>query len=207
MSGSQGVIRVLVVADEPSVRAGLQAMLEAEGLHVAGDVPSTGSEGAAHPSTDVVVISVTSGIGAGAAIEAFSHLPTVFLLEPSATPRPSPREGKPYAFLRSDAVGAELAAAVQSVVNGLTVTDPRLAGRSASTAPSSAAMAEPPLTGREREVLALVAAGLPNEAIALQLGISEHTAKFHVSQILSKLDAGSRTEAVTRAASQGLLVL
>ena len=52
-----------------------------------------------------------------------------------------------------------------------------------------------------------MAAGLPNEAIALQLGISEHTAKFHVSQILSKLDAGSRTEAVTRAASQGLLVL
>jgi len=206
VSGSQGAIRVLVVADEPSVRADLQAMLEAEGLQVAGAVPSTGSEGAALPSTDVVVIRVTGGIGAGGAIEAFSHLPTVFLLEPGATPGPTPREGKPYAFLRSDADGAELAAAVQSVANGLIVTDPRLAGRGASTATLSAAMAEP-LTGREREVLALVAAGLPNKAIALQLGISEHTAKFHVSQILSKLDAGSRTEAVTRAATQGLLVL
>ena len=91
MSGSQGVIRVLVAADEPSVRAGVQAMLEAEGLQVAAAVSSTGTEGAALPSTDVVVISVTSGIGAGGAIEAFSHLPTVFLLEPA------PRLGPPLA--------------------------------------------------------------------------------------------------------------
>jgi DNA-binding NarL/FixJ family response regulator len=53
-----------------------------------------------------------------------------------------------------------------------------------------------PLTGRELEVFTLLAQGLHNQAIAEQLGISRHTAKFHVSQILAKLGAASRTEAV-----------
>ena len=53
------------------------------------------------------------------------------------------------------------------------------------------------LTARESEVLLLVAEGLPNKAIARELGISEHTAKFHVGSLLGKLGAASRTEAVT----------
>jgi DNA-binding CsgD family transcriptional regulator len=61
------------------------------------------------------------------------------------------------------------------------------------------------LTAREREVLQLVAEGLPNKAIARQLGISEHTAKFHVGSLLGKLGAGSRTEAVTLATRRGIL--
>ena len=64
-----------------------------------------------------------------------------------------------------------------------------------------------PLSPREQEVLQLVAAGLPNKAIARELGISDHTVKFHVSSLLSKLDAGSRTEAVTVATRRGLLFL
>ena len=64
-----------------------------------------------------------------------------------------------------------------------------------------------PLTEREQEVLGLVALGLPNKTIAARLHISEHTVKFHVGSILAKLDAGSRTEAVTRAARRGLLTL
>lgn len=63
------------------------------------------------------------------------------------------------------------------------------------------------LTPREREVLALMAAGLPNKTIALRLGISEHTAKFHVGTVLAKLGAASRTEAVMTAARRGLLPL
>jgi two-component system, NarL family, nitrate/nitrite response regulator NarL len=63
------------------------------------------------------------------------------------------------------------------------------------------------LTPREIEVLQLVAEGFPNKQIALQLGISEHTVKFHIDAILGKLGAHSRTEAVTRAARLGLLVL
>ena len=63
------------------------------------------------------------------------------------------------------------------------------------------------LTPREREVLRLLAEGLPNKAIARQLGISEHTVKFHVNAILGKLAVASRTEAVVRATRLGLIPL
>ncbi len=61
------------------------------------------------------------------------------------------------------------------------------------------------LTERETEVLGLIAQGLPNKLIAAQLGISQRTAKFHVSAILEKLGARNRTEAVTLARGHGLL--
>ncbi len=63
------------------------------------------------------------------------------------------------------------------------------------------------LTPRELEVLAAMADGASNKAIARRLGISFHTAKFHVAAILEKLNADSRTEAVTRAAQRGLVML
>src|SRR5215510_13699815 len=63
------------------------------------------------------------------------------------------------------------------------------------------------LTRRELEVLAAMADGASNKAIARQLGISFHTVKFHVAAILAKLDADSRTEAVAKAAQLGLVML
>jgi two-component system, NarL family, nitrate/nitrite response regulator NarL len=63
------------------------------------------------------------------------------------------------------------------------------------------------LTPREAEVLQLVAAGLPNKLIAERLGISEHTVRFHLNAIFGKLDAHTRTEAVTRAARLGVIAL
>ena len=64
-----------------------------------------------------------------------------------------------------------------------------------------------PLTPRELEVLRLLADGASNKMIAHKLGISEHTVKFHVTSILSKLNAGTRTEAVTLGIRQGLVYL
>ena len=61
------------------------------------------------------------------------------------------------------------------------------------------------LTARESEVLRLVSMGLGNKEIAIRLAISEHTAKFHLSSILSKLHAGSRTEAVSMGIRKGLI--
>jgi DNA-binding NarL/FixJ family response regulator len=61
------------------------------------------------------------------------------------------------------------------------------------------------LTARETEVLRLVSLGLGNKEIAARLAISEHTAKFHISSILSKLQAGSRTEAVSVGIRKGLI--
>jgi DNA-binding NarL/FixJ family response regulator len=63
------------------------------------------------------------------------------------------------------------------------------------------------LTTREREVLRLMSDGLGNREIALRLGISEHTAKFHASSILGKLGAASRTEAVSQGIRRGLISL
>ena len=64
-----------------------------------------------------------------------------------------------------------------------------------------------PLSGRERDVLGLVAEGLANKQIAYRLGISEHTVKTHVAALFAKLRAGTRAEAVVTAARAGLLLL
>src|SRR5437588_4256415 len=63
------------------------------------------------------------------------------------------------------------------------------------------------LTTREREVLELVSQGLSNKLIARRLQISEHTVKFHISSISSKLGASSRTDAVSRGLRRGLITL
>jgi DNA-binding CsgD family transcriptional regulator len=72
---------------------------------------------------------------------------------------------------------------------------------------SAAADGEVPLTPRELEVLALLAEGASNKTIALRLGISVHTAKFHVGSLLDKLDAAGRTDAVAHAARLGVINL
>jgi DNA-binding NarL/FixJ family response regulator len=69
---------------------------------------------------------------------------------------------------------------------------------------------DPPLeelTGREREVLELIAEGFPNKRIAARLGISDQTAKFHVASICAKLQASNRTEAVRIAIRRGLVAI
>jgi len=77
---------------------------------------------------------------------------------------------------------------------------------SSSPAPLHSASYET-LTERELEVLSLLAQGMPNKEIAVQLTISERTAKFHVSSIMGKLGATNRTEAVSLAAQKGLITL
>jgi DNA-binding NarL/FixJ family response regulator len=64
-----------------------------------------------------------------------------------------------------------------------------------------------PLTAREREVLELLAEGLPNKAIAARLGVSDQTVKFHVATLSGKLGAVNRTDAVRRAVRKGLVTL
>jgi DNA-binding CsgD family transcriptional regulator len=82
--------------------------------------------------------------------------------------------------------------------------DAAIVGRNA---PPRAEPSESELTPRELDVLALMAEGASNKAIARQLGISVHTAKFHVGSILDKLDATGRTDAVAHAARRGVIEL
>jgi DNA-binding NarL/FixJ family response regulator len=107
---------------------------------------------------------------------------------------------------------AEIAAAVQAVAAGLSVLPADLLcgllqpGGSDNARTIATAYGEA-LTPRELEVLALIAAGASNKLIARRLGISVHTAKFHVAGILGKLAAGSRAEAVAIATRLGLVLL
>ena len=89
----------------------------------------------------------------------------------------------------------------------MTVIDPRLSGLLRASVPSQHSPLLNPLTARELEVLQLLARGLTNRAIALELGITQHTIKFHVNAIMSKLEVQSRTEAVVRATQLGMIVL
>jgi DNA-binding NarL/FixJ family response regulator len=111
--------------------------------------------------------------------------------------------------LMSPAAGdAEIAITLAAAARGLCVLPPATLQSAVADEPARATGAdEGPLTARELEVLGAMADGASNKAIARRLGISFHTAKFHVAGILAKLDADSRTEAVTRAAQLGLVML
>jgi DNA-binding NarL/FixJ family response regulator len=109
------------------------------------------------------------------------------------------------------ATANEITASVVAAAAGLLVLHPDFAEdlfpRNESTTrtlPSSPMQA---LTPREIEVLGMLALGLGNKTIAKRLGISEHTVKFHISSIFQKLNASSRTEAVTLGARLGLIML
>jgi DNA-binding NarL/FixJ family response regulator len=101
----------------------------------------------------------------------------------------------------------EIIAAVKVITSGLVVLPPELLATLLHEAPPADDVLKAQLTRRELEVLAAMADGASNKAIARQLGISFHTAKFHVAAILAKLDADSRTEAVAKAAQSGLVML
>ena len=117
------------------------------------------------------------------------------------------------AMVEPDIAPATLAAMIAVVAAGFMVMPFRERGRTAA----AGSWAEPPdppdddkvpieLTRREREVLALLAAGASNKAIARTLGISTHTAKFHVAALTEKLGASSRLEAVAIAVRSGLVM-
>ncbi|MCH7662484.1 MAG: response regulator transcription factor [Chloroflexi bacterium] len=115
-----------------------------------------------------------------------------------------------WGLLPFDASEDELLAAVHALYQGLLVGEPTLIqpllGHVMVGGPAPDAIVEE-LTERETEVLQLLAQGLANKQIALQLDISAHTVKFHVSSIYAKLGVTNRTEAVTFGARQGLITL
>ncbi|HEY3129368.1 MAG TPA: response regulator transcription factor [Acidobacteriota bacterium] len=105
-------------------------------------------------------------------------------------------------MLQTDASPEQIVQAIKSVASGLMIFDSALVPKR----PDDDRLAEP-LTPRESEVLRLLADGLGNKEIAIRLGISEHTIKFHIRSILGKLGASSRTEAVSRGLRSGLIEL
>jgi DNA-binding NarL/FixJ family response regulator len=117
------------------------------------------------------------------------------------------------AVLRRSTSPNEIVTAIRAVMCGLVVLQPEILTTWLDETPLADGSLEnigserARLTHRELEVLAAMANGASNKAIARRLGISFHTAKFHVAAILAKLNADSRTEAVTKAAQSGLVML
>lgn len=110
-------------------------------------------------------------------------------------------------YLLKGAPRQELFKAIRIVHQGGSLLQPVIASKLLRQVSREPQQPVEPLTPREQEVLELLAQGLQNKEIAAELVISERTVKFHVSAILSKLNAGNRTEAVTIAAQRGLVKL
>jgi DNA-binding NarL/FixJ family response regulator len=210
------VIEVLVVAAYPMVRAGLRTLLEgAADCAVVGEAGAFGEAGelAERLAPRVALVDVGAGRSAdlgelAALADEHPDLGLVVLADAGVERALPPLSRGRMGYLGREATPEAILQAVRAVAAGLVVLDPRAAPGLAAPLPRLAADAPAePLTARELEVLGLMAQGLANKTIAHRLTISEHTVKFHVGAILAKLGAASRTEAVTLAARQGILML
>ncbi len=141
------------------------------------------------------------------------RLPPVVVVGGDTAPAAVPRllRAGVRAILPRDVSAHEIAASIEAVAAGLVVLHPSrmplsVSGtRGARPVPGGAGTS--PLTPREVEVLTMMAEGMGNRAIAQNLGISRHTVKFHITAIFDKLDARSRTEAVTVGVRRGVLMV
>ena len=114
-------------------------------------------------------------------------------------------ESRALALLSPSATPAQLRAAVAAVLQGLSVREPSMAWH--PTFGNAADADHEPLTPRELEVYELIGKGLSNRDIGGVLGISAHTAKYHVGQILAKVGAATRAEAVSAGLRLGIIGL
>jgi DNA-binding NarL/FixJ family response regulator len=205
-------VSVFVIARYPSLRAGLRALIEqTPGLAVVADAPDDEIDSPDQPAAIVVDVDAHQPGLLDRLTTGYPNAALLLLLDSPSEYRQLPPADRATAVLLKDASGDEIGAAIYAALQGLVVLDPAIARELATLTPSlpdtpSIDLIDP-LTEREHQVLELLALGLPNKTIAIELGISEHTAKFHVGAIMSKLNAASRTEAVAIAARQGLLVL
>ena len=207
------MIRLAILAPTPALRSGLRALLAADErievlaeAAVLGDLEDLGT-------LDVLLIAGEgySPEALRAALQNAEAPPALLLLSEESTAARS-LAGLPlraWGLLPPEAGEEELLAAVAALHEGLLAAAPALVqplfGQALALDETDELVEE--LTEREGQVLQLLAQGFPNKQIALQLAISEHTVKFHVSAIYAKLGVTNRTEAVRRGVRLGLIVL
>lgn len=211
------MIRLVVADDHPMIRYGISAVLaEVPTIEVVGEAANGNELLATVESTrpDVVLTDVAmpglDGIGAIARLKAaHPDLPVLVLTmhADDETVFAALRAGA-RGYLIKGAEGAELIRAIEAVVAGDAVYGAPIANRIVSALAGTGGAGAPPrfpdLTGRERDVLELLAAGLRNRAIADQLGLSEKTVRNHVSAVLLKLQVTDRTAAALKARDSGM---
>jgi NarL family two-component system response regulator YdfI len=203
------VIRVLLAAASTVRRAGLEALVKkAPLLQLAGSLHNAlaVAQYAAQLQPDVVLLDLESETPTRAAA-----FPIVALIdEPSADWTAHALRSGVKAILPRDSGMEEILAAIQAAHAGLVLLDADVTQNLASRIPALSAQPAPALddlTPREIEVLRMLAEGLGNREMAARLGISDHTVKFHISSILDKLGAATRTEAVTMGIRMGIILL
>ncbi len=195
-------MRVLVISDDALARAGLASLITRREVSVVDQgAPADAGTLAAASQPDVVAWD----LGPGGSAPVPADVPVVAILWDEDQAGAAAASGARGIVLR-DTAPDRLVAALEAAARGLVVLDPALAELLPRRRPSPSDLVEP-LTPREDEVLQLLAEGRSNKSIAARLGISEHTAKFHVNAILGKLGAATRTEALAQAARLGLVLL
>lgn len=204
------MIRVVLIDDHRLLRQGTRALLsEAPDIEVIAETDQ-GEEGITlarqwHP--DVVLLDVRlhgmSGIEVARILR--HDLPEVKVIILTAYPHEQYVRALfaigVHGYLLKDASGAELQAAVRRVMEGEQVLSPEISARKHQ----SSVLAPSRLSDRELEVLALVGRGQSNKQIAAVLGVNSRTVETHVSRAMAKLDARSRTEAISVARQRGIL--
>jgi DNA-binding NarL/FixJ family response regulator len=199
IQASADPIRVSLVTEDPLLRTGITSLLSQSGsIDV---VEDTEAEVALWDAG----IAVDQVLGRLAELRTVSR-PIVAIVPDVAHVAPALAAGARGVVLR-DAVGPGLHAALVAVKSGLTVMDTALAASLLPSQPTTPAKSKGELTERERQVVQLLSEGLSNKLIADRLGISDHTAKFHVNGVMVKLGASTRTEAVVEAMRRGLIRL
>ncbi len=200
--------RILLVSPDALGRAGLASLLGDDSIAAALEPGEAVSWLADAAPPDVVVWDLGWGVSEVPqelrAIQE-ARIPILVLVDDAAQAA-EVRQAAVASVLSRSAGREVIASALVAAVAGLIVTDPAFEARPLPDRPETDGALEP-LTPREAEVLQWMAEGLPNKTIAVRLGIRETTVKFHVNSILAKLGAQSRTEAVTRAARLGLILL
>jgi two-component system response regulator DesR len=201
------VIRVLLAEDQLMFRTAVRRLLELEGdIEVVAEV-ARGDELvraalAARPDVAVVDIEMPAQDGITAATELRQRLPKCRTLILTMYGRPGfvqrAMEGGISSFVLKDAPIEVLAAAIRRCAAGEDVIDPSLAARALRAGPG-------PLSTREREILAASAEGLSTAEIATRFWLSEGTVRNRISEILGKLGARNRAEAVHLARENGWL--
>ena len=213
MSGPEKKLRLLVVDDHPVVRHGLRGVFGGQpDMEVVAEA-TNGAEAvvlAREHRPDVVLMDLRmpemDGVAATAKIKAERPEVGVLVLttfDSDADVVRAVEEGA-SGFLLKDAPEAELLSAVRSVAQGKSPLSPEVASRIFSRMRGAE---EEVLSGREVEILRLVARGTSNREIGKKLWISETTVKGHLNRVLKKLGAPDRTAAVTQALKRGIIRL
>jgi DNA-binding NarL/FixJ family response regulator len=205
------LIRVAVLSQNPTLRIGLRELLSSHsGLEVVSEAASFEEFEAFEAETDVLVL---ASVPLSELRLVNFDLPPLLLLteDPEDVDAIRASPARTWGVIPLDAAEDELIASVHAVGQGLWVGAPRLVGGllrpPAGRETLSGEAPHEALTAREKEVLQLTAQGLANKQIALSLGISEHTVKFHLSSLYMKLAVSGRTEAIRRGFELGLISL